>query len=46
MVDRAAADWSSVNPDELHKAKDEFDRASVRIHEIGIAKSLREDQKA
>ncbi len=42
MVDRAAADWRSVNPDELHRLKDALDKSSMRVHEIAIAKSLRE----
>lgn len=45
MVDRAAADWRSVNPDELHRLKDALDTSSVRVHEIAIARSLREDQR-
>lgn len=41
MVTAADADWTKANPDAMHKAKDELDRASVRLHEISIAESLR-----
>jgi molecular chaperone DnaK (HSP70) len=41
LVTKAEADWRSVDPNELHRAKDELDRASVRLQEIGIAESLR-----
>jgi molecular chaperone DnaK (HSP70) len=43
MVERARADWKSGDADAMHAAKEELDRASVRLHEIAIAKSLRED---
>lgn len=43
MIEQAKQDWKSVNPDAMHAAKEEMDRASVRLHEIAIAKSLRED---
>jgi molecular chaperone DnaK (HSP70) len=42
MADRAAGDWRSVNADEFHAAKERLDRASVRLHEVSIARSLRE----
>ena len=42
MVERAREDWKSVDADAMYKAKEEMDRASVRLHEIGIARSLRE----
>ncbi len=42
MVERAKEDWKSVDADAMYKAKEEMDRASVRLHEIGIARSLRE----
>ncbi|MCC6970669.1 MAG: Hsp70 family protein [Phycisphaerales bacterium] len=41
MVDRAKADWKSVNPSEFQHAKEDLDRASIRLQEIGIAESLR-----
>jgi molecular chaperone DnaK (HSP70) len=43
LVARAREDWTSVDADALHRAKEELDRASVRLHEIAIARSLRED---
>ncbi len=41
FVGRAEADWSSVDPNEFHRAKEELDRSSVRLHEISIAESLK-----
>ncbi len=43
LIEQAEADWSSVEPERLHSAKEDLDRVSVRMHEISIAKSLRED---
>ncbi len=43
MVEKARADWKSVDADEMYRAKESLDHASVRLHEIAIAKSLRED---
>ena len=42
MVERASADWRSVDADELHRAKQALDEMSVRMHEVSIAQSLRE----
>ena len=42
MIEAAKADWKSVDADAMYMAKEEMDRASVRLHEIAIAKSLRE----
>jgi hypothetical protein len=44
-VSRAEADWSSVDPNELHEAKEALDRASIPLQEIGIAESLRADDE-
>ncbi len=44
LVTSAEGDWKSVDPDELHQAKESLDRASVRLQEVSIAASLREDQ--
>ncbi len=41
LVDLAAKDWKSVDPNTLHAAKESLDRASVRLHEISIAESLK-----
>ncbi len=43
LVSAAENDWSSVNADTFHTAKEDMDRASVRLHEISIAESLRAD---
>ncbi len=42
-IDRARADWRSVDPNAFHSVKEDLDRASMRLQEIGIAESLRED---
>jgi molecular chaperone DnaK (HSP70) len=42
MVRSAEADWRSVEPNALHAAKDALDRASMRLQEVGIAESLRQ----
>ncbi|MEX0876893.1 MAG: Hsp70 family protein [Phycisphaerales bacterium] len=44
MVERAAADWQSVDPNALHAAKEELDHGSVRLQEIGITQSLMEEE--
>lgn len=44
MISSAQEDWRSVEPNAFHQAKEELDRASMRLQEIGIACSLREDQ--
>jgi molecular chaperone DnaK (HSP70) len=41
LVSAAEKDWRSTNPNVLHAAKEALDRASVRLHEISIAESLR-----
>lgn len=46
MVERAAADWRAVNANEFHAAKEALDQASVRLHEVSIAESLRGDGRA
>ncbi len=44
LIARAEADWRSVDPDDLHAAKDALERASARLQEIAIAASLRDEQ--
>ncbi|MCA9311995.1 MAG: Hsp70 family protein, partial [Phycisphaerales bacterium] len=44
MLGRAEADWRSVDPNALHAVKEELDKASVRMHEVSIAASLREEE--
>jgi molecular chaperone DnaK (HSP70) len=41
LVQRAEADWASVDANVFLAAKEALDRASVRLQEIGIAQSLR-----
>ncbi|MDX2146356.1 MAG: Hsp70 family protein [Planctomycetota bacterium] len=41
MIDAASADWRSVDPDAMHKAKDALDRASMKLHETAIREALR-----
>jgi molecular chaperone DnaK (HSP70) len=41
FIDRAEADWPSVDPDAFARAKQSLDEASVRLQEIGIVESLR-----
>ncbi|MFN7021901.1 MAG: Hsp70 family protein [Phycisphaerales bacterium] len=43
MCDAAERDWRGVDADAFHAAKEGLDRASVRLHEVSIARSLRED---
>jgi molecular chaperone DnaK (HSP70) len=42
MVASAQRDWRSVDADALHRAKEDLDRASVRLQEVAIAHALRE----
>jgi len=42
LLTKAQDDWRSVNADDLAQAKQSLDEASVRVHELAIAKSLRE----
>ncbi|MFN0011666.1 MAG: Hsp70 family protein [Phycisphaerales bacterium] len=43
LIARAEADWTSVDPNAFHAAKHALDEASIRLHEISIAASLRTD---
>ncbi len=43
FIDKAQLDWRSVEPNAFHRAKEELDRSSMRLQEIGIAESLRDD---
>jgi len=45
FIQRAEADWSSVDADAFYKAKQSLDNASVRLQEVAIAASLREDNQ-
>lgn len=44
FVARGEADWASVDPNAFHAAKEALDRASVRLQEIGISQSLKDDE--
>jgi len=44
FVRAAEDDWRSVDPNEFHAAKEELDRGSMRLHEVSIARSLRESE--
>ena len=41
FIDAAGRDHRAVDPDAFHRAKEELDRLSVRVHEVAIARSLR-----
>lgn len=43
MIERAEKDWRSVDPNAFHAGKEALDRASVRLQEISISASLREE---
>ncbi|MCC6908715.1 MAG: Fe-S protein assembly chaperone HscA [Phycisphaerales bacterium] len=43
FVDDSELEPQSVNADAFHAAKEELDRASVRLHELSIARSLRDE---
>ncbi len=40
---RAAADWRLVDAEEFARAKSELDQASIRLQEVSITQSLKED---
>jgi molecular chaperone DnaK (HSP70) len=41
FLEAAGRDHRAVDPDHFHRAKEELDRLSVRVHEVAIARSLR-----
>ncbi len=43
MVERAKSDWKSVDPNTFHSAKEALDQASIRLQEVSIAASLRNE---
>jgi len=43
LLARAEADWRAVDADELARAKQDLDTASVRLQEVAIAASLRDE---
>ncbi|MBN8644758.1 MAG: Fe-S protein assembly chaperone HscA [Planctomycetes bacterium] len=40
LVTRAEADWRGVDANAFHRAKEALDKASVRMHEVSIARTL------
>ncbi len=46
LVEAAEADWRSVDPNAFHAAKESLDRESVRLQEVSITESLREELSA
>ncbi len=44
FIERASTDWRSVEPNAFHSAKEDLDRSSMRLQEIGIAESLRAEK--
>jgi molecular chaperone DnaK (HSP70) len=42
LVASAQADWRAVPPDAFHQAKEALDRASIPLHELSIAESLKD----
>ncbi|MEX2218315.1 MAG: Hsp70 family protein [Phycisphaerales bacterium] len=44
QTEQAEADWRSVDANAFQRAKEELDRASVRLQEVGIAESLRDER--
>jgi molecular chaperone DnaK (HSP70) len=42
FIAAAEKDWKGVDAGEFNRAKEELDRASVPLHEVAIAESLRE----
>ncbi|MBI1191201.1 MAG: Hsp70 family protein [Tepidisphaera sp.] len=45
MIDSAERDWRSVDPSKMHQAKEALDRASMRLQEVAITQSLREQPR-
>lgn len=43
MVAAAERDWRSVDADAFHRAKEDLDRASIRLQEVGITESLKDE---
>ncbi len=45
LVSAAEFDWRSVDPDLFQKTKQALEQASIRLQEVSIARSLRDDPK-
>lgn len=46
FLERAEADWRSVDADAFLGAREALDRASVRLQEVAIARTLEEERRA
>ncbi len=46
FINKAHEDWSSIDPNAFHNAKEDLDHASIRVQEIAIAASLRSEQSS
>jgi len=46
MVERAEADWQAVDAEAFAKAKQDLDESSVRLQEVSIAESLKDDDRS
>ncbi|QKK07287.1 MAG: Hsp70 family protein [Planctomycetota bacterium] len=43
MVETAKADWRAADANQMHQAKEALDNASLRLQEVAITASLRQD---
>lgn len=43
MVDTAKADWRAADANKMHQAKEALDQASLRLQEVAITASLKDD---
>jgi molecular chaperone DnaK (HSP70) len=43
LVEKANADWKSVDANDFYRAKNDLDTTSLRLQEVSIARSLQED---
>jgi len=45
LIESGEREWQSVDADRFHAAKEDLDRLSMRLHEVSIALSLRDEKK-
>jgi hypothetical protein len=45
LIRTAEFDWRSVEPNQLHAAKESLDKGSVRLQEVAITASLKADPR-
>ncbi len=43
QIEAAEGDWRAVDANEFQRGKEALDRLSVRLHEVSIAQSLRDE---